>query len=591
MTKTNNRHFYILGLTGLSNSFHDNSVALLKNGNIAFAASEERYSRVKHDRRFPVKAISKALSFAKISKSDIQFVAVGYPKRSFLSPFYRDPVALFSVLFKWLRGRGVGFFTEVYNIFKGEIFQNSGMGLKKFRFAAQRIIYVDHHLAHAASSYFTSGFDKCLSVSMDAFGPKTNGDILSGSVFKCTKGRIETLEEIEVQDSMGLFYTSVTLALGFTPGDGEGKTMGLAAYGNFLKAYKLLKKISPQFNNGKWRATPFWTQMFFANRKEFLPIFNSLPLGKLLISWINKYGKQDVAASAQKVLEEECLNYFRYLVKKYGANKFTLSGGLFLNVKLNKRILEIPGVVDIFIHPNSGDGGTALGAAMLVNNLKSQKKVKINNISGVNWGSEYTHREIKKTLLKYKSKVSFKVETNISGYVAKSLVKGKVIGWFQGRFEWGPRALGYRSVIIDPRRMDIKEKLNNTLKNREWFMPFAPSLMEEYGEKYFVNYRKSPFMTLAFDVKRNVLKDIKAAIHVDKTARPNTVSKQGNPKYYELINHFYKLTGIPVVLNTSFNKHGLPIVDSPKDAVEHLLWNCIDELAIGDFIVTRKNAK
>ena len=256
---------------------------------------------------------------------------------------------------------------------------------------------------------------------------------------------------------------------------------------------------------------------------------------------------------------------------------------------MNKKIAEINGIKNIFVQPNAGDGGTALGAAMQLYSEKVGFKKLPQQANNVSWGSGYTTKEIERALKAYGKQIIYKKYKDVAKLTAGKLLEGKVIGWFQGRFEWGPRALGYRSVLIDPRRMDIKDRLNNTLKNREWFMPFAPSIMEEYGNDYFLNYEKSPFMTTAFDVKRRKVKEIQAAIHIDNTARPNTVSNTANPLYYKVIKEFYDLTGIPVILNTSFNKHGLPIVNSPEDAINHLLWNCIDELVIGDYLVTKKN--
>ena len=578
---------YILGITGLSTAFHDNSAALTKDGKVIFAASEERYSRIKHDKNFPILSIKEALSFSKISKKDINIIAVGYPNRLFLLPFLGPNLFdLFVIVLNWIKGRKLLFVLDVLKILYGEIVQNSKAVKARSFLKKKELVYVSHHQSHAASAYFTSGYSGCLAVCMDAFGPKLSGQLVSGAVYLCKDSKIgEPLEEIAVNSSIGLFYTAVTQALGFTPGDGEGKTMGLAAYGNSSKVYVPLSKIAPHFKFGKWLSSPYWAEMFFSIRKEFRPIFNSLPIEEL----ISRSGRENVAASAQRILEEEVVKYFRYLVERYKETDLVLAGGLFLNVKMNKSISEIRGVKGIYVQPNAGDGGAALGAALQVYSEKYGFTRTPSAVKDVSWGSGFTESKVLKVLRKYKKKIFFRKYKEIPKIVARELVAGKVVGWFQGRSEWGPRALGYRSVLIDPRRMDIKEKLNNTLKNREWFMPFAPSILEEYGNDYFLNYKKSPFMTTAFDVKKKKVKEIQAAIHVDNTARPNTVSNTANPFYYKIIKEFYGLTGIPVILNTSFNKHGLPIVNSPEDAINHLLWDCIDELAIGDYIVTRKD--
>ena len=586
-----NRINTILGVTGLSTSFHDNSAALIRNGKVLFAASEERYTRIKHDKSFPINSIKEALRFTKTSKKDVDLIAIGYPKRYFFQPFLgQDLVDLIKALWFWIRGRKIYFIFDCLKILKGEFIQNEkGKKAKKF-LTNKKLVYVGHHLSHAASAYFTAGYKKALAVCMDAFGPKENGELISGSVYVCDENLVgECQEEIKVNSSIGLFYTSITQALGFTPGDGEGKTMGLAAYGNPALVYKPLRKIAPVFKRGKWDKSPLWVEMFFSLRKEFRPIFESLPIGKLLNKLIKKHGKEQVAAAAQLILEEEAVKYFEYLVSKYKTPNLVLAGGLFLNVKMNMKISQIKGVRDVFVHPNAGDGGTALGAALELYSEKVGFKKLPPQIKDVSWGTGYSTSEIERAIKAQGKRIVYGKQRDITKLVAKKLLEGKVIGWFQGRFEWGPRALGYRSVLIDPRRMDIKEKLNNTLKNREWFMPFAPSILVEYGEEYFENFKESPFMTMAFDVKKGKVKDIEAAIHIDKTGRPNSVSKSSNALYYRLIREFQKLTGIPVILNTSFNKHGLPIVNSPEDAIKHLLWNCIDELVLGNYIVTRRN--
>ncbi len=583
------KDIYILGVTGLSHSFHDNSAVLVKNGKVLFAATEERYTRIKHDKNFPTFSIKEALKFTKTNKKDINCIAVGYPKRNFIEPFVGNNfVDLFATIINWIKGRKLLFLSDAINIILGELVQNSKGNLARKFVKDKEVVFVGHHLAHAASAYFLGGYNKCLAVSLDAFGPTSGGKLISGAAYQCNNNKIEKcLEEIGADRSIGLFYTSVTQALGFTPGDGEGKTMGLAAYGDPKVVYNKIRRFAPSFKSNKWQKVSGWSEMFFSTRKEFRAIFDTLAIGNELKCLIEKYGRENVAAAAQRVLEEEVIAYFRYLVKKYKACDLALAGGLFLNVKMNKRISEIEGVESIFVQPNAGDGGTALGAALQVYSEKIGFKKLPERIDNVSWGSQYSNAQIKQELKKHEKNVVFKEYKDIESIAAKRILEGKVVGWFQGRFEWGPRALGYRSVLIDPRRMDIKDLLNNTLKNREWFMPFAPSVLDEYGSNYFKNYKKSPFMTMAFDVKKNKVADIKAAIHVDNTARPNSVARSHNPRYYQLIKVFYRLTGIPVVLNTSFNKHGLPIVNSPQDAIEHLQENCIEELVIGNFLVTR----
>lgn len=576
------------GVTGLSDSYHDNSFALVVDGTVAFAASEERYSRIKHDKHIPARTIDEALRATKVKPETLSWLAVGYPKRFFLRPFISKPSAFVDVLRLWIHGRKWQFLTDAWSIFSSEVAQNGRSRRLLERFTQAAVVYVDHHRAHAASAYLTSGFDQSLTLVLDAFGTTASGEFLSGAVYTCRDARVpaQPVQTIGVAESIGLFYTAVTMALGFTPGDGEGKTMGLAAYGDDSVLYEKLRRFAPHFVRGSWIASPYWAQQFFANRKSFLAIFNALPIGQELASLVKTYGSQDVAAAAQRILEEEVLKYVACLSKRYDVSQLSLAGGVFLNVKLSQKIRQIPGVKSVYIHPNAGDGGTALGAALAV--YADQFGLpNTHSMLGANLGSEYSETDILAALKKYGKAVTYKKHANIAKKVARRLVDGVVVGWFQGRFEWGPRALGFRSVVIDPRRMDIKEKLNLTLKNREWFMPFAPSVLDEHGAEYFEQYCYSPYMTLAFDVVRKNHTQIAAATHIDQTARPNSVTKQNNPLYYKMISEFYRLTGVPVVLNTSFNKHGLPIINTPEDAIDHLLWNCIEELALGDYYVER----
>lgn len=258
-----------------------------------------------------------------------------------------------------------------------------------------------------------------------------------------------------------------------------------------------------------------------------------------------------------------------------------------MNVKANMRLLKEGVVKDLFVYPNPTDGGTALGAAV-IGLIKNGIKVKREEITHSAYGREYSSSEILKELRKPTGIVYKKIGKELAKKTATLLVEGKVVGWFQGRGEWGPRALGQRSVIADPRHLATKDRINDILKGREWFMPFAPSILAEKSKIYLKMLTKAPFMIIADDIKRSRKKDLRATIHVDDTVRPHLVIKEANPLYYEVIKNFGKQTGVYAVLNTSFNKHGLPIVYSPKDAIEHLKWGTIDVLVIGQYLVERK---
>lgn len=580
---------YILGISGVDGYNHDNSIAIAKNGRIVFAVAEERYSRIKHDGAIPQKAIADGLKFLGISEKLISKIAVGYPPRNLVSLvynkyFYEVVILIVNLLI----------FRHIFlliDVVKMAVAMLKSFGGNKLMLSARLchkpVVYVDHHLAHAASAHYTSGHAQSLTIVLDAYGTQTNSNYRAGAIYLGENDQLTEVMSIPFYASLGLFYQGVTLSLGFTPGDGEGKTMGLAAYGNPNLCYADLRSFCPHFKNGVWHKSRGWLGSFFSSTPQFYGLFYSSQFGRQLKELKKQAKSEDIAAAAQKILEEEMEALVSFLVRKYPTvHNYALAGGLFLNVKANKKIYELKGVEDVYVHPCAGDGGTAFGAALVESTeVKFAKQTKL--ITG-GLGGEFTDKDILKEINKYKSKILFKKYRNIASYTAGRIINGKVVGWFQGRSEWGPRALGFRSVVADPRDIKVKERINHVLKNREWFMPFAPSVLEEKASEFFKNCKSSPFMTIVFDIVKGKEKLIPAAIHIDNTARPNTVSKINNKLYYDLIKAFYKKTGLPVVLNTSFNRHGLPIVNSPKDALDHLLMGAVDELIIGSYSVLRK---
>jgi len=459
-------------------------------------------------------------------------------------------------------------------------------GLEKLGVDASRVEYVSHHQAHAASAYRLSGFEDCLTVVVDTFGPDKDGTLISGGAYLCHQGAIERMEAIPAYTSVGSFYTAVTVALGFAFGDGEGKTMGLAAYGDPYTCYDEIWEIAPHFENGEWVASPHWLDLALALNRD---LFLATPAGKKLVALVDRYSDQDVAAAAQRVLEEIIIAYVTHLWEKAKLPNLAMAGGVFLNIKANGRVMrDLPFFEDVFIHPHAGDGGTAAGAALELHYEKTEAWTPFRMRSAA-LGREYSEEEIEQALAQFAEEVTYQRVEDVTRATAEKVAEGRVIGWFQGRSEWGPRALGSRSVVSDARDKETKERINNQMKRRDWFMPFAPSALADKANEYFVGCDESPFMLLGFEVPEEKAARIPAVIHVDKTARPQTVSRDVHPLYYAMIHHFYQLTDVPMVLNTSFNRHGLPIVETPQDAIEHLIWGCVDELAIGPFIVQRRN--
>lgn len=569
----------IIGFSLHSGGVHDNSVALMEDGKTIFAEAEERITRVKHDGRFAWEALKEALKVSKNSLKNIDYFVSANPEENFFS------MVKLSLDFLPI----VGLRNYSANVVKRLVYKEGGIkatnrpeNYDEAKLPREKLIKVSHYLAHAAASYYSGPFDECLVVAMDGFGLGEHGNPLSGQIFLGKNNKLELLEDVPIWGSLGFYYGAVTLALGFKLNDGEGKTMGLAAYGKWKKCYREMKNFFPEFKGKSWTVRPTIMDLLNIQRGK---IWQESDTSKLLRGLVEKYGRENIAASCQKVFEEELLKYLKYLVKKYKIKKLNLVGGIFLNVKANLKILTEEVAEDIFVYPNPTDGGTALGAAIIGFIVKA-KPVKREELLHSAFGRSYTNREILRELKKTRNVHFRKIKNNIiPKVVAKLLVDGQVIGWFQGRGEWGPRALGQRSVIADPRKIETKDRINNILKGREWFMPFAPSMMAEVAPKYLKRLRKAPFMIIADGLKKGVEKDIAAAMHVDKTVRPHIVTREANRLYYEVIKEFRKLTGVGVILNTSFNKHGLPIVYTPKDAIDHLIWKTIDSLVIGNYLV------
>lgn len=582
-------------IIGISHPYytHDNSMALIENGKLIFAESEERLSRIKHDGAFPKKAIENCLKRYNLNYDSIDYIAIGFPPPKFISfvsgLFKRNIFDPFIFIFYMFFRSPISFYRFIKEKLAG-IFANKKNDIEILAFPQEKIIIVEHERSHVGSAYFNSGFDRSLGIALDSAGSKLDGSFIAGEVFICENGKMESMEVIPHYASFGAFYEAISISLGFDIGDGAGKTMGLASYGNPNICYNELEKLCPRFKDGKWfLSTSWWIDYETMSRKdENKDIFMYTRTGRYLKQLLRNYSNMDIAAAAQKLLEDRVMEYLNYLIEKYKIRDIVAAGGIFFNIKLNKKILESDYVNKLYIFPNAGDGGCAVGAALDVYyrkySFKNAEPLKLITI-----GSGFSEDEIEAVLNHYRDKIVFERVDNIAELAAEKIANGMVIGWFQGRAEFGPRALGCRSVIADPRKVENRERINSVLKRRDWFMPFAPSILKEDLNKHVRKNIELPFMILAADATVEAKKQIPAAIHIDDTLRIHSVDKSVNPLYWDLINNFKRITGVPAVLNTSFNRHGLPIVHSPLDAVEHLIWGCVDGLAIGNFFVVRKS--
>lgn len=572
---------YVLGVywTGLINTVHESAVTLIKDGKIVAALSEDRFSKVKHDGSFPINSIKEALRISGMTGDQIDAVAVPWN-----SPEREQLVNMFPFLFP--KGVSWNLKSLVKYPFDYTIKKKYLQIILEIFGIRCPIHFVDHHLSHAVSAYYTSGFKDATIVSIDGASERESSGVWFTENFAMRKIASSPLE-----GSPGFFYGQATEAAGFKANDGEGKTMGFACYGNPDVLYDEFKKylhVKGLTFVGNFDAVPI-IDVNLKDKKLYAPYRYVRWRNNKFLKYAKSHKPEDICAAAQKVLEERVAEFVSNALKETGIGNIAIAGGVGLNVKMNKRIRELEGVEDVFIHPNPGDQGTPTGAAIEVCRriMAAQgKTLRPWKIEHVYYGSHYSDDEIEKEINDYG--FDYEKVSSPSKAAADLVSEGKVIGWFQGWMEYGPRALGNRSVVADPRDPKMRDRINKFLKKRDWFMPFAPSMLDKAADEYLEDPTEAPFMIMAFDSPKGKEKEIPAVVHVDNTVRPQTVKKEVNPLYYKLIQQFERNTGVPVVLNTSFNKHGTTIVRTPSDALDHLVWNCVEDLVIGNFLVHRK---
>ena len=553
---------------------HDAGIALIEDGKIIFAINEERLNRIKLCTGFPKKSIE--LLLKKYKANDVDRIAVGSKyielveeSRSFggekLDNINRKAMSSLSrfggCFFKtvaWTRIHK-GLFSIMFKRRQDEIKRI----LKEYGFNCP-VDFIDHHTSHAASAYYTSGKDNVLVITSDAAG-----DALSATVFVGNGGKLTKLKEVNSYNSIGKLYSYVTEICGFKPLRHEGKITGLAAYGNPIYISLFNKMVV--FNNGGFTN--------ISNTKH------ERSKEKILKEIGRDFKKENLAASVQKHLENETIKFVSHWLDKTRLRNVVLAGGVFSNVKLNQKILELDNIDSVYIHPNMGDGGLALGAALYVNGGKPI------NIDDVYFGVEYSEKEIEETLKKYNLK--YKKYNHVEKEIAKLLSEKKVVARFNGKMEYGPRALGNRSILYHAGDKTVNDWLNKNLCRTEW-MPFAPVTLEEFKSDYYLNYKggehAAKFMTITFDCNDRMREESPAVVHVDNTARPQLINEEINPSYYKILKEYHKLTNIPTIINTSFNMHEEPIVCSPEDAVRSFKKGNLDVLAIGNFIVKNQSS-
>ena len=568
---------YVLGI---SCYYHDSAAAILKDGKIIAAVEEERFSRKKFDDGFPKMAIEWCLREAGITPQQISLV-VFYDKSiqkferlldNYIAVAPRGMHSFLDVIPKWIHKR-------IW--IKDEI-------KKHLRGFTGNIIFPEHHLSHAAHTFFTSSFNESAILTVDGVGEWT-----TTSYGLAHENVINLTNDIRWPHSLGLFYSAFTYFLGFQVNEGEYKLMGLSSYGK-PKYYDIIVNnlidVKPDGSihlNMKYFAFTYDNVMI---NKKFEELFG-IPTRKedSKISQIH----YDIGASVQLVLEETLLKMVNHVHKKTGQKNLCLGGGVALNGVANYRILKEGPFESVHIPPSPGDAGSAVGGAQFgyYSHLKNTRKIEDEHAKRIQEniyvGPSYSNEEIEFFLNSKKIHYEKLDRQDLLQKTAKIISEKNIVGWYQGRMEWGPRALGNRSILADPRDAKMKDILNEKIKHREMFRPFAPSILEEYVSEYFDLNIQSPYMLLVVKVKKPDI--IPAVTHVDGTGRLQTVSKNANHLYYDLISEFYRLTGVPVVINTSMNIRGEPIVNTPEHAYNMLLKTEMDYLIMGNYVISRSN--
>lgn len=567
-------------ILGISTT-HDSGATLLQDGELLAAVNEERFNRTKHYGYLPFKSIEYCLETGNVTPSDLDAVAVPSEVLRTDARLLLDAdvettnvsQASLSLVKKLTREsvetlrRASSRNTEIPTYARTVEFPD---GLE--------VALVNHHEAHAASAYYCCGHDEALVVTLDGLG-----DRLSGTVWHGHDGELENLRQWDRTGSLGWFYGIVTQALGWWIGNGEGKTMGLASYGESNSdVVRALQDILPEYDDGDLG------DGYDFSRSSSWEVHDthhwSFEEAEYVESLIDEYGREQVAAGAQSVLEEQVLNIVEPWLEHTGVDHLATAGGVFLNVRVNQRILEATDVDDYFIFPNAGDGGLPTGAALSTHRYLDPT-FRPYELAHPYYGPDITNDvpEVLDGRL-----LSYSRPDEIIERCADFLADGKIVAWCQGRMEYGPRALGNRSILVDPTRDDSMDRVNRRVKFRDSWRPFAPSILEEAIDEYLVNPTYDPFMITSYEVREDKRDEIPAVTHVDGTTRPQVVRREVNGPYWRLIDAFADRTGTPVVLNTSFNLSGEPVVCTARNAIQTFYDSGLDALAIGEYLLTKE---
>jgi len=597
----------MVSILGISAYYHDSAAALIIDGEIIAAAQEERFTRKKHDAAYPTNAIDYCLSEAGINLSELDYVA-----------FYDKPFLKFERLVETYVSyapKGFSSFAKSMPLWLGEkLFLKTTLTRqlqeKDPNFNEQKLLFGEHHLSHAASAFYASPFENAIVLTLDGVGEWATTTVAIGD-----GNKLDIVKEIHFPHSLGLLYSAFTYYIGFRVNSGEYKVMGLAPYGEPKYKNLIMKYLIDLKSDGSFRLDQSYfnyaSGLTMVNQK-FISLFGE-PVRNPDIDKLSQF-HMDIAASIQAVTEDIVLSITRSLSNEYDIPNLCLAGGVALNCVANGKILKDASYKKIWIQPASGDAGGALGCAMMVwyKHLGNTRKTKdFDSMKGSYLGPSYEQKEIEKELINCKAKFQSVNEKSMIEIAAQALANGKAIGWFQGRMEFGPRALGNRSILGDPSSETMQKVLNLKVKFRESFRPFAPSVLREDVSDWFELNHDSPYMLITADVKENKRiemsevekslfgidklnikrSNIPAVTHIDYSARIQTVHRSTNPLYYSLIKKFKEKTKFPILVNTSFNVRGEPIVCTVEDAFRCFMGNGLDMLIVGNCVVNKDEQK
>lgn len=573
---------YILGI----NAYHgDASAAIIKDGRLIAAVEEERFNRIKHCAGFPEQSIRYCLDAAGVRVEEVDHIGISRDPSAHLHKKILYAASRLSA-FRQAKDRLAN--TAKVRDLRDKLARRFGVSKRSLR---AQFHNVEHHLAHLASCFFVSPFERAALLSIDGFG-----DFISTMWAIGEGNRIEVLGQVEYPHSTGIVYTATTQFLGFPHYGDEGKVMGLAPYGE-ARYINEFREIIRTEERGQFRLN----LDYFRHHAEGVEMSwdqGSPVIGRIFSDeFVRTFGpartpgtaltdrERDIAASLQLRLEEIAFHVLDHLHEQTGLTDLGLAGGVAYNSVMNGKILLHTPFRRIYVQPAAGDSGTAVGVCYYLHNqvLKQQRGEVM---TGAYTGREFSDEEIHSALQQSRVKFDFYRDEEVSKRAARDIADGLVVGWFQGRMEFGPRALGNRSIVADPRRAEMKDVLNERIKKREPFRPFAPSILEEHVGEYFEQTHPAPTMLMVYQIRPEKRDRIPAVTHVDGSGRLQTVSRKLNQRYYQLISDFAELTGVPVVLNTSFNENE-PIVCTPQEAIDCFLKTRMDALYLGNYAVRR----